>query len=88
MLFRSREEDTAVEDEEEKSLVWEFLDLDTPTQKIDFLQLKKEEMTEEFLGIAAQSLDFVENEGSLEERYAELLHYLKTIEKYESGRLR
>ena len=82
------EEDTAVEDEEEKSLVWEFLDLDTPTQKIDFLQLKKEEMTEEFLGIAAQSLDFVENVGSLDERYAELLHYLMTIEKYESGRLR
>ena len=82
------EENTAVEDTKEQSLVMQFLDLYTPTEKINFLQAKKEEMTEEFLGIASQSLDFVENEGSVEDRYNELLHYLRTLEKYESGRLR
>ena len=82
------EENTAVEDTKEQSLVMQFLDLYTPTEKINFLQAKKEEITEEFLGIAAQSLDFVENEGSVEERYGELIHYLRTLEKYESGRLR
>ena len=82
------EEDTAVEDANEQSLVMQFLDLYTPTEKIDFLQAKKEEITEEFLGIVAQSMDFVENEGSIEDRYHELIHYLRTLEKYESGRLR
>ena len=33
-------------------------------------------------------LDFTENEGSLMERFDEILRYLQTVAKYESGRLR
>lgn len=69
-------------------LILEFLDLHTAEEKIDFLMSKRMDITEEFIGIAAQSLDFIENEGTLDERYDALLHYLKTVVKYESGRLR
>ena len=43
-------------------------------------------MTEEFIGIVAQSLDFVENDGSLDERCSALLQYLRTVERYEKRR--
>ena len=49
---------------------------------------RKSEITEEFIGIVAQSLDFVENDGELEERYAAVMQYLRTVMRYESGRLR
>lgn len=57
-------------------------------EKMDFLQKKKSEITEEFIGIVAQSLDFVENDGTVEERYEAVLQYLRTVMRYESGRLR
>jgi len=43
-------------------------------------------LTEKFIGIAAQSLEFVENDGSLDERYRALLQYLRTVERYEKRR--
>ena len=55
---------------------------------MDFLQKKKSEITEEFIGIVAQSLDFVENDGTVEERYEAVMQYLRTVMRYESGRLR
>lgn len=80
--------ETSSDETEDNSLLMDFLDLRTALEKIQFLQSKKDQITEEFIGIAAQSLDFVENEESLEERYYALLHYLRTVDKYESGRLR
>lgn len=74
--------------EDDRSLIWEFLDLSSTKEKIDFLQKRKSEITEEFIGIVAQSLDFVENDRELEERYAAVLQYLRTVMRYESGRLR
>lgn len=82
------EEDTAVTDRKEQSILMEFLDIPTAIGKIRFLQSVKEDLTEEFLDIAAQSLDFVANEGTVEQRYEELLRYLRTVDKYEGGRVR
>lgn len=82
------EMDSSGEEDTNQSLLMEFLDLRTALEKIRFLQSAKDRMTEEFIGMAAQSLDFVENDESLEERYYALIHYLRTVDKYESGRLR
>ena len=58
----------------------------TTTEKIQYLESMRDCMTEEFVGIVAQSMDFVENDGSLDERYRALLQYLRTVEKYEKRR--
>ncbi len=76
------------EQEEKRTLLWEFLDLSSAKEKMDFLQKRKSEITEEFIGIVAQSLDFVENDGTVEERYEAVIQYLRTVVRYESGRLR
>lgn len=70
------------------SMIMDFLDLRTTEEKIEFLLKVKNDITENFIEIVAQSLDFVENDGSLEERYEALIRYLKTVARYESGRLR
>ena len=75
-----------LQDSTKKISVMDFLDLDTVTQKIKYLELMKECITEEFLSMVSQSVDFVENEGTLEERYQAILQYLKTVERYEIRR--
>lgn len=75
-----------LQDDKSKLSIMDFLDLSTVTEKIQYLETMKDSMTEEFVGIAAQSLDFVENDGSLEDRYRALLQYLRTVEKYEKRR--
>ena len=75
-----------LQDEKSKLSIMDFLDLSTATEKIQYLETMKDSMTEEFVGIAAQSLDFVENDGSLDERYRALLQYLRTVERYEKRR--
>lgn len=66
--------------------VMDFLDLTTATDKIKYLELRRECITEGILEMVAQSLDFVENEGSLDDRYRAILQYLHTLEKYEIRR--
>ena len=66
--------------------ITDFLDLNSTTEKIQYLETMKESMTEELVGIVAQSLDFVENDGTFEERYRAVLQYLRTLEKYEIRR--
>lgn len=88
-----READTVVNEKEESTLVqnnmiMEFLDLSTAIEKINYLQSVRERITEEFIGIVAQSLEFVENEGSLRERYDAVLRYLRIVSQYESSRIR
>lgn len=72
----------------EEPLILRFLELKDKQDKVEFLQTHKAQMTDSFLSIAAESLDFVESEDTLETRYHSMVHYLKTLIKYESGRLR
>ena len=74
--------------EEKQSLLLDFLDLQSATQKIQFLQVKKDDLTEEFIGLASQCLEFVETKTGFEERYYDLMRYLRTLERFEGGRVR
>lgn len=69
-------------------MIMEYLEMDTVEHKLDYLVRMKDRITEPFISVVAQSLDFVENDGELSERYEAILRYLRTIAKYESGRLR
>ncbi len=75
-----------LQDEKANLSIMDFLDLSTTTEKIQYLESMRDCMTEEFVGIVAQCMDFVENDGSLDERYRALLQYLRTVEKYEKRR--
>ena len=70
------------------SMIMEFLDMDTVNDKIQYLLKVKDKISEEFIGVVAQSLDYTENAGSVEERYEAILRYLRTKARYETGRLR
>ena len=87
-----QEENVAEEVEETQlenpALIMGFLELSTVTDKMRYLQNVKDNITESFIEIVAQSLDFIENRGTLEQRYEEILLYLSTVEKYEKSRLR
>ena len=72
-----------MQEEQDKLSIVDFLDLKTSAQKRKYLEAMRASLTEEFVGMAAQCLDFVENEGTLDDRYHELVRYLKTLEKYE-----
>lgn len=72
----------------DQTLIMDFLDLNTVDEKIQYLLGMKDKITPEFITVAAQSLDFVETKEDLSERYHVLLNYLKTVAKYERGRLR
>ena len=69
-------------------MIMEYLELNTIDDKIDYLVRMKDQITESFISIVAQSLEFVENKGELTERYEAILRYLRTVARYESGRLR
>ena len=54
-----------------------------------YISLRDKEMEDiqvKFIGLVAQCLEFVENDGSLEDRYHALLKYLRTVERYEIRR--
>ena len=72
----------------DRDMIMEYLEQDTVDSKIDYLIRVKDRITEPFISVVAQSLEFVENEGELSERYEEILRYLRTVARYESGRLR
>ena len=75
-----------IQDASTKLSIMDFLDLTTATEKIQYLEAMKDELTEEFIALAAQCLDFTENDGSLDERVHALLKYLRTVERYEIRR--
>ena len=56
-----------------KLSIMDFLDLSTTTEKIQYLESRKEDITEEFIGLVAQCLEFVENELHL------IIQYLVSI---------
>ncbi len=66
--------------------ILDFLDCNTATEKIQYLETMKESLTEDFIGLVAQCMDFIENDGTLNDRYHELIKYLKTLERYEIRR--
>ncbi len=72
--------------QEQKLSIMDFLDLSTATERINYLEMNKEDMDDNFLSTVAHCLDFVEKSETFEERYRELIHYLKVIERYEIKR--
>lgn len=70
------------------SMIMQYLELDSVEDKMEYLLRAKDCITEEFISVVAQSLDFVESEDALPDRYDAILRYLRTVAKYESKRLR
>jgi len=64
----------------------DFLDLSTTKERINYLEMNRNDITSEFIGIAAHCLEFVLTSESLEDRYRELMQYLKVVERYEIKR--
>ena len=71
---------------QERNLIMEFLDLDTKEEKVEFLQRERMNMTGDFLSAAAMSLDYVENSEDVDLRYEDLMHYLRTLIRFENRR--
>lgn len=91
--FELVKNDVVEESEEEStlenpSLILGFLELSTVEEKLKYLQSVKNDISETFLEMAAQSLEFVEKKGTLTQRYEDLILYLSTVERYEKSRLR
>lgn len=72
----------------DQNMIFDFLDLDSTNDKIQYLMHNKEKVTENFLSVVAQSLDFAESKGDLEERFEDILKYLRTVSRYENTRFR
>ena len=70
------------------SLILKFLELEDNEERIRFLQRHQTELDGRFLTAASESLEFTETGDSLEERFAALMRFLKTKQKYEGRRLR
>lgn len=70
------------------SLLMEFLEADSYTDKLTLLQDKKKYLTEGILDSMAVALDLAQNDGDFEQKFDELRRCLKTLEKYECSRLR
>ncbi len=79
-------EDEILSESIDCSMIMEFLDISEVSGKIRYLELRKNSIDDNFIEMVAQSLDFTENDGTLEERYRALLQYLRTVEKYERSR--
>lgn len=71
------------EREEKKSMLMEYLDLQTNEERLQFLQRRKADVTGAFLEAVAQSLDYTEKETSVEFRLLDLMNYLRMLMKYE-----
>ena len=75
-------------DTADSSIIMEYLDQRDVNDKIEYLLHVKDRITDEFICVVAQSLDFTESKGELQDRYEDILRYLRTVARYESGRLR
>lgn len=71
------------EAEEKKSMLMDYLDLETNEERLQFLQKRKADVTEAFLDAVAQSMDYTEKETSVELRLVDLMNYLRMLKKYE-----
>lgn len=90
-LCRDRKESPGVELRRQgniTSLILKFLELEENDEKISFLQRHQREIDSRFLTAAAESMDFSETGESVEERFAALMRFLKTKQRYEGQRRR
>ncbi len=71
------------ETEEKKSMLMDYLDLETNEERLQFLQKRKADVTEAFLEAVAQSMDYTEKATSVELRLVDLMNYLRMLMKYE-----
>ena len=71
-----------------QNMILEFLDLEATQDKLQYLKQNREQISEQFLSVAAHSLDFVESKEGVEERLEDLLKYLNTVSRYENTRFR
>lgn len=91
MLCRDMQESSASRLRRQGSrtaLILQFLELEEDEDRLRFLQSHQTQIDSRFLTAAAESMEFVENGESVEERFAALVRFLRTKIKYESGRLR
>ncbi|HAG68459.1 MAG TPA: DUF1653 domain-containing protein [Lachnospiraceae bacterium] len=65
-----------------------FLDERSFEKKLDILMFMRKKITDEMLNTIAVALDLRLNGDNPEDRYMEILDYLRTKKKYESDRLR
>ena len=68
--------------------VLEFLDTDVFSEKRRILEDMAGSITNDMINTMAYSLDFELNDGTVDERYEELLNCVLLREKFECGRLR
>ncbi len=73
---------------ENQNMILEFLELDTTNDKIQYLVQNKDHISDNFLSVAAHSLDFVESAEDIHERLEDILKYLRTVSRYENTRFR
>ena len=71
------------EAEEKKSMLMDYLDLETNEERLQFLQKRKADVTEAFLEAVAQSMYYTEKATSVELRLVDLMNYLRMLMKYE-----
>ena len=65
-----------------------FLDLDTLAEKLEMFRDLRKRIDDHLLDSIAASLDIVVEEGSLPQRYQEVLNCLETMEHFECSRFR
>lgn len=65
-----------------------FLDADTFAQKLEIFYGLKYKVDDFMLTNIAMALDIELTKETVEDKYAEILYCLKTMEKYEGSRLR
>lgn len=74
--------------EQEDSLLMQFLDLHGIEEKMNYLQLNRPKLDENFLDAAGESMDCLLPAAGRDEKYAQLMQALKTKYKYEAVRPR
>ena len=66
----------------------EFFDMKTSADKIEYLSSIKDKIDDRLISDIAASLDLTVEEGDLDLRYSSLISCLKTMARFECGRLR
>ena len=89
VVVEKTEEKTVVNDNEGVNpYLLEFFDMKTCADKIDYLVSIKNKIDDRLISDIAASLDITVEEGDLGMRYATLLSCLRTMARFECGRLR
>lgn len=82
------DEDAANTEERADPALLQFLDADTLEQKYQVLKLLEGSITDRLIDDFAVALDLVIPEGSLDNRYFQLLSSVRTMQRFENNRFR